>query len=183
MGIAAPIIASHWKVVRRPYGPDGIAAVFRQGRTDEKMSPAAIGIAVIVLAVSVKMHDEPQEQATVLAEQSPAEPASTEQTAAPSPGPGRWIETESYTAPSPVARCIAVNIQRKMPELQVRNQPAESPEGRGYLILTTTEPSPATFGVIRVEGREGGSHLTTWLPERSLTMAAEDLARRLVAGC
>lgn len=96
---------------------------------------------------------------------------------------GKRVETDSYAEPTKVARCIAYNINRKMPELRVRNVAGDSPEEGGYLVLTLPEPSPTTFGVIRVDRSEEGSHLTTWLPEASLTAAPEAIARRLVAGC
>ncbi len=125
------------------------------------MTPAiAAGIAIVAIALS-----------------------GTSQTPTEAPGPGKRVESDSDTAPGKVTRCIVYNINRKMPELQVRTRPGESPEESGYLILTAAEPSPATFGVIRVEPREAGSHLTTWLPQKSLTAAPEAIAHRLIAGC
>jgi hypothetical protein len=93
------------------------------------------------------------------------------------------VESDSYTAPSVIARCIAYNINKKMPELRVRSNPGDSPNESGYLILTAVEPSPTTFGVIRIDRSEAGSHLTTWLPNSSLSAAPEDIARKLIAGC
>lgn len=107
----------------------------------------------------------------------------TTQTPPESAGAGMRVESDSYTSPREVARCIAYNINRKMPELRVRNRAGDSPGESGYLILTAAEPSPTTFGVIRVDPRETGSHLTTWLPDRSLSAAPEDIARKLIAGC
>lgn len=97
---------------------------------------------------------------------------------------GARVEIASFTAPREAARCIAVNIHRKMPELRVRTVAGESPDEGGHIVVTATEPSLATFGVIRIDASEEGSRLTAWLPGRSLAAAApEVLARRLVAGC
>lgn len=104
-------------------------------------------------------------------------------TQTPSEPPGQRVESESYTAPQALTRCITYNINKKMPELLVRSFPADSPDEGGYLVLTAPEPTPTTFGVIRVERREDGSRLTTWLPDRSVSTTPEDLARRLIAGC
>jgi hypothetical protein len=94
------------------------------------------------------------------------------------------VESESYTGPKEIARCIAYNITKKMPELRIRQYSGDSADERGYLILTTTEASPTTFGVIRVDRRAAGTHLTTWLPDRSYSAApAAAIAQRLVAGC
>lgn len=124
------------------------------------MTPTIAGIAIAALLLSGTT-------------QTPTEPASA----------GSRVESDSYTAPRQVARCIAYNIRKKLPELRVRDQAADSPDESGYLILTAAEPSPTTFGVIRVDRRETGSHLTTWLAGRNLTAAPEDVARKLVAGC
>ena len=99
------------------------------------------------------------------------------------PDAGRRVESDSDTAPIASARCITYNINRKMPDLQVRNRAADDADGSIYLVLTRTEQTPTTFGVIRVDQSAGGSHLTTWLPERSLSAAPDVLARKLVAGC
>lgn len=99
------------------------------------------------------------------------------------PGTGKRVESDSYTSPKEITRCIAYNINKKMPELRVRSNAGEAPEESSYLILTTTESAPATFGVIKIDHSGNGSHLTTWLPNRSLSGAPEDLARKLVAGC
>ncbi|MCK9381392.1 MAG: hypothetical protein M0P95_10060 [Sulfuritalea sp.] len=107
----------------------------------------------------------------------------TSQTPAESPDAGRRVESDSYTDPREITRCIAYNIDKKMPELRVRNHAGDSPDESGYLILTDGEPLPTTFGVIRVDRRETGSHLTTWLPHISLSAAPEDIARKLIAGC
>jgi hypothetical protein len=107
----------------------------------------------------------------------------TTQTPTESAGAGKRVESDSYTGPTEIARCIAYNINKKMPELRVRNVAGNSPNESGYLILTVPEPLPTTFGVIRVDRSEAGSHLTTWLPDRSLTAAPEEIARKLVAGC
>ena len=109
--------------------------------------------------------------------------AGTAQPPTPAEGAGKRVETESYTGPKEVARCIAYNISKKMPELRVRSSAAETPDDRGYLVLTTSQETPATFGVIRIDRSAEGTHLTTWLPERSLSAAPEVIARKLVAGC
>ena len=109
--------------------------------------------------------------------------AGTSETPTESPDPGRRVESDSYTGPKEIARCIAYNINRKMPELRVRKHAGESPDESGYLILTAVEPLPTTFGVIRVDRRDTGSHLTTWLPNISLAAAPEDIARKLITGC
>lgn len=123
-------------------------------------TPAIAGIAIAVLLLS-----------------------GTTETPTESPGPGNRVESDSYTDPREIARCIAYNINRKMPELRVRNNGGDSADESRYLILTATGSVPTTFGVIRVDRSETGSHLTTWLPDRSLTSAPEAIARKLVAGC
>ncbi len=125
------------------------------------MTPAIAGIAIIAIVLS-----------------------GTADTPTASSSVGARVEIESFTAPREVARCIAVNIHRKMPELRVRTVAGESPEEGGHIVVTAPEPSFATFGVIRIDPSEEGSRLTAWLPDRSLAAAApEVLARRLVAGC
>jgi len=104
---------------------------------------------------------------------TPSEPAS----------PGKRVESESFTEPAKLARCITYNINRKMPKLSVRNRPADTTDEGIFLVLTSMEPSPTTFGVIRVEQSESGSHLTTWLPDSSLSAAPADIAQKLIAGC
>jgi hypothetical protein len=96
---------------------------------------------------------------------------------------GKRVEADSYTSPHEIARCISYNINRKMPNLRVRNRPNDSGDESIFLVLTESDPAPATFGVIRVDPSESGSHLTTWLPSRSLSAAPDELARRLIAGC
>jgi hypothetical protein len=98
-------------------------------------------------------------------------------------GSGARVESESYTGPKEITRCIAYNITKKMPDLRIRQYSGESPDERDYLILTTTEATPTTFGVIRLDRSEAGTHVTTWLPDRSLSAAPGDIAHRLVAGC
>ena len=98
-------------------------------------------------------------------------------------GPGKRVESDSYTSPHAIARCISYNINKKMPNLRVRNRSGDLNDESILLVLTSSELSPSTFGVIRVDPSELGSHLTTWLPGRSLAAAPEDVARRLVAGC
>ena len=100
-----------------------------------------------------------------------------------STGPGKRVETDSYTGPAEIARCITYNINKKMPELLVRNRANDSLGGSIYLILTNKEQPPATFGVIRVDQSETGSHLTTWLPSKSLSTAPSEIAQKLIAGC
>ena len=100
-----------------------------------------------------------------------------------SPDPGKRVESDSYTAPTEAARCIAYNINRKMPDLHVRSRAGDAPDNSIFVILTRADPSPVTFGVIRVDHNESGSHLTTWLADGSLSEAPHETARKLVAGC
>ena len=104
------------------------------------------------------------------------------QAASPSPSldPGRRVESESFTAPPELARCIAHNIQRKMPQLSVRQRSDAMADERILLVLSM--PGHETFGVIRLEAEESGSRLTTWLAARDLPAAPEAVAKRLVAG-
>lgn len=102
---------------------------------------------------------------------------------ADSVSPGKRVESESYTEPAKLARCITYNINRKMANLSVRNRPADTPEESIFLILTNPEPSPTMFGVIRVDQSEAGSRLTTWLPESTLAAAPAEIAQKLIAGC
>jgi hypothetical protein len=97
--------------------------------------------------------------------------------------PGKRVESDSYTRPHELARCINYNISKKMPNLRVRNRSEGSPDESIFLVLTNNEPSHSTFAVIRVDPSESGSHLTTWLPEASLAAAPDVVARRLIAGC
>lgn len=124
------------------------------------MTPALAGLAIAALVLSSTTH-------------TPTESADA----------GKRVESDSYTAPKQLARCIAYNINKKMPELLVRSRPGDSPDESDYLILTATESMPKTFGVIRIDRHESGSRLTTWLPNRSLSAAPEEIARKLVAGC
>ena len=91
------------------------------------------------------------------------------------------MESESFTAPPELARCIAHNIQRKMPHLSVRQRSDAVVDERILLVLSTS--GHETFGVIRVEADQGGSKLTTWLAGPNLAAAPEAIAKRLVAGC
>lgn len=100
-----------------------------------------------------------------------------------SPAPGSRVESRSFTEPTRLARCIAYNINRKMPNLTVRSRPGDTADDSIFLVLSTLEPAPATFGVIRLDQTESGSQLTTWLPAKSLTASADQIAGRLVAGC
>ena len=93
---------------------------------------------------------------------------------------GKRVESFSETAPNQIARCIAYNINKKLPDLLVRSRPADQSI---YIILSRAEPSPEMVGVIRVEQSEAGSHLTTWLPNRSLSAAPTEIAQKLIAGC
>lgn len=97
--------------------------------------------------------------------------------------PGKRVESDSYTSPHKIARCISYNINKKMPHLRVRNRTGDLPGESTFLILTDNESSPATFGVIRVNPSDTGSHLTTWLAGSRLAAAPEDIAHRLIAGC
>lgn len=96
---------------------------------------------------------------------------------------GKRVESDSYTAPREIVRCIAYNIGRKRPDLHVRSSAGDTPEESAYLILTDTKSSPTPFGVIRVAYSEVGSHLTTWLSDKSLSAAPSEIAQRLIAGC
>jgi hypothetical protein len=96
---------------------------------------------------------------------------------------GKRVESDSYTGPTQIARCITYNINRKMPDLRVRSRAGDTSDESIFLILTRMESSPTTFGVIRVDQSESGSHLTTWLADNSLSAAAGEVARKLVAGC
>jgi hypothetical protein len=106
-------------------------------------------------------------------------PASSGQTA--NLDPGKRVESDSFTAPPQLARCIAHNINRKMPHLSVRQRSDATTDDRILLVLSA--PDRETFGVIRLEPDEGGSKLTTWLAGRDLAAAPEAVAKRLVAGC
>lgn len=100
-----------------------------------------------------------------------------------SASPGKRVESESFTEPARLARCITYNINRKMPNLSVRNRSADTTDESIFLVLTNMGPSPTTFGVIRVEQSDSGSHLTTWLPDSSLSAAPTEIAQKLIAGC
>lgn len=131
------------------------------------MTPAlAAGIAALAIALSGNSQQSSEQAAPVAASEA-----------------GDRVAADSYTPPADVMRCIAANINRKMPDLQVRARPAASPEESGFLILTRADASPAVFGVIRVDSNEEGSRLTTWLAKRDLSATPEEVARRLVAGC
>lgn len=95
--------------------------------------------------------------------------------------PGRRVESDSFTAPPELARCIAHNISRKMPHLSVRQRNDATADDRILLVLSA--PGTETFGVIRVAADESGSKLTTWLAASELPAAPEVVAKRLVAGC
>jgi hypothetical protein len=95
--------------------------------------------------------------------------------------PGKRVESDSFTAPPELARCIAYNINRKMPHLSVRQRSDATTDDRILLVLSM--PGRETFGVIRLEADESGSKLTTWLAAGELPAAPEAVARRLVAGC
>lgn len=97
--------------------------------------------------------------------------------------PGKRVESDSYTDPTQLARCITYNINKKMPDLRVRSRAGDTSDESIFLVLTHMESSPTTFGVIRVDQSESGSHLTTWLADGSLSGAPNDVARKLVAGC
>ncbi len=99
----------------------------------------------------------------------------------PAAGPGKRVESGSFTAPPELARCIAHNINRKMPHLNVRQRSDATTDERILLVLSA--PGPETFGVIRLEPDPSGSKLTTWLVGRDLAAAPEAVAKRLVAGC
>ena len=97
---------------------------------------------------------------------------------------GKRVESESFTAPMKVASCITYNINKKKPELLVRNRPSDSSDGSIYLVLTNIGETPTTFGVIRINDSGPGSHLTTWLPSRSVAdHSPNEVSERLIAGC
>ena len=100
---------------------------------------------------------------------------------APAADPGKRVESDSFTAPPELARCIAHNISRKMPHLSVRQRSDATADDRILLVLSA--PGAETFGVIRVAADQGGSKLTTWLAASELPAAPEVVAKRLVAGC
>ena len=102
---------------------------------------------------------------------------------AESTDPGKRAESDSYTDPARIARCITYNINKKMPNLHVRNRAGDTDDESIFLILTKMDPAPTTFGVIRVDQSESGSRLTTWLPDRSLSAAPDEVAQKLIAGC
>jgi hypothetical protein len=64
------------------------------------------------------------------------------------------VESDSFTAPPELARCIAHNISRKMPHLSVRQRSDATADDRILLVLSA--PGTETFGVIRVAADEGG---------------------------
>ncbi len=100
---------------------------------------------------------------------------------APAVDPGKRVESDSFTAPPELARCIAYNIHRKMPHLSVRQRSDATTDERILLVLSA--PGAETFGVIRLEPDPSGSKLTTWLAGRDLAATPEAVAKRLVAGC
>jgi hypothetical protein len=102
---------------------------------------------------------------------------------AESTDPGKRVESDSYTSPAEIARCITYNINKKLPELKVRNRAGDSSDESILLVLTNIAALPTTFGVIKVAQNEAGSHLTTWLPDRSLSAAPSEVAHKLIAGC
>ena len=169
------MIDSAWAGPRRVLGIDAWLAYRPDRAWSRKMTPIipVIAVVAILLSGTTTKSSETKPADAKAAEAKPAEPAAS----------GARVESESYTGPREVARCIAYNISKKMPELRVRQQSGESSDEHGYLILTTAEGSPTTFGVIRVDRNAAGTHLTTWLPDRSLTAAPEDIAHRLIAGC
>jgi hypothetical protein len=99
------------------------------------------------------------------------------------PDPGKRVESESYTAPPEIARCITYNISKKLPHLKVRHRSDDTSDDRILLVLTQTDMSPSTYGVIRVEPVETGSRLTTWLSAKNLASAPGEIAQKLIAGC
>ena len=94
---------------------------------------------------------------------------------------GQWLESDSFTPPPELARCIAYNISRKMPHLNVRQRSDATADDRILLVLS--EPGQGAFGVIRVTADDSGSKLTTWLAARELPAAPDAMAKRLIAGC
>ena len=97
---------------------------------------------------------------------------------------GKRVESDSYTVPTTIARCITYNINKKKPELVVRHRPNDTSDGSIFLILSKMDQIPTTFGVIRIDQSAEGSHLTTWLPNKSLADATPDeVAHKLIAGC
>jgi len=97
---------------------------------------------------------------------------------------GKRVESATFTEPVKAARCITYNINKKRPDLLVRNRPSDSAAGSIYLVLSNVGATPSTYGVIRIDENESGSHLTTWLSGRTLADAsASEVAQKLVAGC
>ena len=96
---------------------------------------------------------------------------------------GKRVESDSYTAPTKIARCITYNIGKKRPDLRLRSRIGDTSDEATYLILTSIASPPATVAVIRVEQGEAGSHLTTWFPSKTLAAAPAEVAHRLIAGC
>ena len=144
------------------------------------MATPEIALLALVIAGFAMAPSEPPGPAT-----SALPATSTESLAAANPvaiiAPGKWVESDSFTAPPQLARCIAHNINRKMPHLSVRQRADATTDDRILLVLSA--PGRETFGVIRVAADESGSKLTTWLAAGELPAAPEAVARRLVAGC
>lgn len=101
-----------------------------------------------------------------------------------SPDIGKRVESASYTAPEKLARCIVYNVNKKKPNLVVRNRASDNSAGGIYLVLMSIGEAPSTFGVIRIVPSGDGSRLTTWLATGSLADASpEEVAQTLIAGC
>lgn len=109
---------------------------------------------------------------------SPAEPPALKLTTN-----GMRVESESITAPTTLAKCITYNVSKKMPDLHVRNRTNDTTANSILLILANAEPTTTTFGVIRIDESESGSHLTTWLPQKSIAVATSGIASKLIGGC
>lgn len=148
-------------------------------------TPEIALLALVIAGMAAAPADAPPPVAAAVSAPAPEAVAVAAPAASSGPSasvdPGRRVESESFTAPPELARCIAHNIQRKMPQLSVRQRSDAMADERILLVLSM--PGHETFGVIRLEAEESGSRLTTWLAARDLPAAPEAVAKRLVAGC
>lgn len=148
-------------------------------------TPEIALLALIIAGLAAAPVEAPATAAAAASAPTTEAIATAAQAIHPSPGvsldSGRRVESDSFTAPPELARCIAHNISRKMPHLSVRQRSDATADDRILLVLSA--PGAETFGVIRVAADESGSKLTTWLAASELPAAPEIVARRLVAGC
>lgn len=148
-------------------------------------TPEIALLALIIAGFATATPESPAPAASAGSASTTQALAAAAPAATPGPGasldPGRRVESDSFTAPPELARCIAHNISRKMPHLSVRQRSDATADDRILLVLSA--PGAETFGVIRVAADESGSKLTTWLAASELPAAPEAVAKRLVAGC